>query len=307
MTTALMPAALATEGPAGAANLRDRVARLAFVGCGAVLVAAAILKVGGESVSPFARHGWSRSPAADVAVVVWELLLGVWLVRGAFGATAARRAGGRPGVTPIPWVAAVLTFGGFAAVSATLGLRGRASCGCFGPIEASPWVAFGIDVAALALLAVGRPAWPAWRRDVGTVKWAGGTALALGAAAGIGVAAYGSFDGAVARLRGESLGATRTVIDLGSGRPGDVRSATVTVRNYTSRPARLIGGTSECSCIVTQNLPAEVAGGAEIEIPVSIRIPAGTTPGQLARGVVLFTDRSDQPKIDLRVVCRVEE
>ena len=76
----------------------------------------------------------------QTTTVLWELILGSVLVLG-----FAR---------PITWLATLLTFVVFAAVSGYLGWTGVADCGCFGVIKASPWHAFAVDVTALVLLAI---------------------------------------------------------------------------------------------------------------------------------------------------------
>lgn len=110
---------------------------------GGLLVTAAGLKLAGLAGSAVPAAGWYAQPWVQAAAAGWELVLGAWLL----GGFAPR----------VAWAAAVLTFLGFAAVSASLGLTGVARCGCLGAVKSSPWVAFGIDVAALALLAAGRP------------------------------------------------------------------------------------------------------------------------------------------------------
>ena len=76
------------------------------------------------------------------------MVLGFWLISGANPAWS--------------WVAAFGTFVGFAGISGYFGWVGVANCGCFGVVRASPWAVFGVDVAALLLLA--RHATGPWRR-----------------------------------------------------------------------------------------------------------------------------------------------
>ncbi|MCU0706588.1 MAG: hypothetical protein MUF18_21745, partial [Fimbriiglobus sp.] len=61
-----------------------------------MLLAAAGLKLIGWNVSPFAQYGWLLSPTVQSFAVIWEVLLGVWLL--------SRKA---PFVS---WLAAVFTF-----------------------------------------------------------------------------------------------------------------------------------------------------------------------------------------------------
>lgn len=125
---------------------------LVHAALGVLLLAAAGLKLYGLNVSPFAQYGWLTAPWVQMLAVGWEVVLGLWLLSGAYRAGA--------------WVATVGTFATFAAVSGYLGWIGQASCGCFGVIQASPWHAFAVDVTALALLAVARPDWRAARAEL---------------------------------------------------------------------------------------------------------------------------------------------
>jgi len=85
--------------------------------------------------------------------------------------------------------------------------------GCFGTIEAAPWHAFALDVAALVLLAVGQPSWRAmqtvprgalWRIVSPAAHFVLGVWAIFACFVGIGAWAYGSPEAALARLRGET-------------------------------------------------------------------------------------------------------
>lgn len=110
---------------------------------GILLLAAAGLKLNGLAVDPVGRMGLFTLPAFQIAVVEFEIFLAVWLLWG-------RQPLGS-------WATALAVFTIFAAVSAYQGWIGRASCGCFGRLSVSPWYAFGIDLAVLIALIVGRP------------------------------------------------------------------------------------------------------------------------------------------------------
>ena len=288
--------ALTADRPAFG-NQRNAVGRAAFLLCGLLLLAAAALKLVGWNVAPFAQYGWLLTPTVQTAAVVWEAILGIWLL-------ASFRGTGGPPVSALHWLLAVLTFAAFAAVSGYLGLIGQANCGCFGLIQASPWAAFGVDLAALVLLALGRPA-----KVVGTLRvplGLIGVAIVLATLAGVGTLAFGSLDAAIAKLRGEPLGVTPAVLDFGQGKPGELLTTSVTVRNFTTDPVRLIGGTSDCSCLVTQDLPVTIPPGESVNIAVRLKVPGGT-PGQLTRRVEVFTDCRGRRTLVLTATCRVTE
>ncbi|HEY1487876.1 MAG TPA: hypothetical protein VGF84_17350 [Micromonosporaceae bacterium] len=195
-------------------------------------------------------------------------------------------------------------------MSGYLGAAGVSSCGCLGAIHASPWYAFAADVAALVLLVVGRP-----RREAVAVggmrpvaraglKWVGGVGVLLIGLTAVGTAVYGSPDAALARLRGESL-LLDSYLDFGSGKPGDTREATATIRNVSDRSIRLFGGTSDCSCTVLRDLPVTIEPGGSAAIGIQLHIRT-TDSGRLTRRVFLRTDDPGQQTVRFAIGCRVE-
>jgi hypothetical protein len=244
---------------------------------------AAGLKLYGLQVSAVPRIGPLYAPWVQMAVLQWEIILGLWLVSGWYPLGS--------------WLAAVGTFAAFAAVSGYLGWAGQAGCGCFGSVEASPWHAFAVDVLILLTLAWVRPDWRLLLEHPRlALRRAGGTALAFfaGAAvlfsllAGLGAWMFGSLDAALAHIRGERVSVRPGFVDLGSGAPGQSVATTVELVNRTDRPVRIIGGTSDCSCVTTNDLPVTLAPGESR--PVSIRVGLPTTPGLFNRQAFFWTD-----------------
>jgi hypothetical protein len=261
---------------------------------GVVLLVAAGLKLYGLNVTVLPRVGWFATPQVQVAAVEWELVLGLWLLSGVYQAGA--------------WLAAVSTFGAFAVVSAYFGWIGVASCGCFGVIKASPWAACAVDVAALALLAVARPDLRAgaWRLPAGFAVVAVGAAAVLLALTGVGSWVYGSPQTALARLRGESLTVSSDYVDFGACPAGQMAERVVEVRNWSDRPVRLIGGTSDCSCLTTADLPLTIPPGEARPVTVQLTVPPAKL-GALTRVVELWTDNDEHRTIRLQVGCRIVE
>jgi hypothetical protein len=259
---------------------------------GGLLVVAAGLKLAGLAGSAVPPVGWYAQPWVQAAAAGWELVLGAWLL-GGFAPRAA-------------WAAAVVTFLAFAGVSASLGLTGVASCGCLGAVKSSPWAAFGIDAAALALLAVGRPRAgepaPVHRPVFGGVVTGAAAVLVLLGAAGSWLS--GSPGAALARLRGDVLTVNPGHLDFGPLSAGEARELPVEVSNWSDRPVRLIGGTSDCTCTTLSDLPVTIAPGDRMA--VTVRLAAPPSSGQLTRTVKLRTDHPDQPVVLVRIGCRVE-
>jgi hypothetical protein len=272
-----------------------RISSLIRVSLGTLLLAAAGLKLYGLAISPLPRVGWFAEPWVQLAVAEWELILGLWLISGANPFSS--------------WLAAVATFLSFAGVSAYLGAVGVASCGCFGTIHASPWWAFAIDLAAIVMLAIGRPrpdeqsSSRAVNRD--GLKWVAGSAALLVCLTSAAVIAYGSPEAALARLRGESFSVANSYLDFGSGKPGESLKATATVHNWTGRPVRIIGGTSDCSCTTLGDLPLSINPHDSNGLHVHLTVP-GSAQGRLTRTVFLRTDSPEQPLVLFRIGCRIE-
>jgi hypothetical protein len=264
---------------------------------GGLLLAAAGLKVYGLSVSAIPRVGWFSQPWVQLAAVEWELILGLWLLSGCYARGA--------------WLAALGTFAAFAAVSGYLGWIGVVSCGCFGAIKASPWWAFGVDVAVIGLLLICRPRSeealpnPICHGVPEGLKWVGGAAVLLIGLTVVATLLYDSPAAALARLRGETLTISDPYLDFGSGKAGDTLEAVSTVRNWSSRPVRLIGGTSDCSCTVLEDLPLTIEPGGSSHLRIELKVPV-TARGQMTRTVFLQTDCAEQPTVSLRIGCRVK-
>jgi hypothetical protein len=257
-------------------------------------VTAAALKLYGLNVTAVPRVGWFATPRVQVAAAAWEMVLGMWLLSRAWPAGA--------------WLAAVGTFAVFAGVSGYFGWIGVANCRCFGVIRASPWTAFTVDVAALGLLAVARPDLRAgsFRLPAGFLTIPIGAATILIALTGVGSWVYGSPQAALARLRGETLTVSPNYIDFGSGSPGQELDVAVDVSNWSDRPVRLIGGTSDCSCVTNASLPLRLAAGESRPVTIRLQVPKART-GAMTRTAEIWTDDDRQRTIRLQLGCRIME
>jgi hypothetical protein len=154
---------------------------------GLLLLAAAGLKIYGWSVSTVPPVGWFSTPSVQAVAVGWEIFLSIWLLSG-FALIGS-------------WSAAIITFVSLAGVSGYLGWIGQATCDCFGVIQASPWLAFAVDLAALMMLISVGPSLPekaedkrkeAWREAGVFVCFVLGIGVMLAALMGIGGWIYGS-------------------------------------------------------------------------------------------------------------------
>lgn len=248
-------------------------------------------------------HAWlggmdGRLAGVDVqvAVVEWELILGLWLLTGAVP-VAAR-------------IACFITFLAFAGVSFYLGMIGQASCGCFGAIQASPWHAFAFDVGILILLILSKfmpkdrtlANQQIGRHAAGLV---GGVILCLGLATGMGSVVFGSPNAALAYLRGESVTVRPSFLDVGAGKAGDVVEASVEVVNWTDKVVLVYGGTSDCSCIATSDLPLQIEPGKSSRMVVRVRLP-NDGRGLFSRKAFLRTDCERARIVTFGLTGRIE-
>lgn len=268
---------------------RSTVVRIAV---GVFLLVTAGLKLYGLGTSAVPRVGWFAQPWVQLLAIEWELVLGAWLLSGRWPRAS--------------WLLAVLTFGAFAAVSGYLGWVGVASCGCFGVIKTNPWWAFGIDVIAFSLLAVSRSRGQEVERVSGACSRAASVAVAVAIIVLIGSLVFGSTEVAVARLRGETVTVDQRSINFGDGKPGDDLQSVVTVFNWSSQPLKLIGGTTDCSCLTTSDLPVLIPPGESRKIAIHLKVPTAT-PGTFTREAQLWTDHEHSMAIRIRLACRITE
>jgi len=217
-----------------------------------------------------------------MAAVEAEALIGLWLLTGGFPL--------------LLWLAALMCFSVLASVSMYLGIEGQASCGCFGAkLPVSPWYAMGLDLAAVAALVCWRPRQGYWS-DSATLRRilavAAGTGVIL--AVGFGGLAwmYGSPYEALSHVRGEAITVESIVSYVGDGIAGEQRSFTIQLANHRDRPIKVIGGTTTCSCIATNDLPIIVP--PRESRPITVRITFRGSPGRFRHSFVLYTDDEKQ-------------
>jgi hypothetical protein len=238
----------------------------------------------GWRIDPVARVGVFASPGFQTLVIQFELVLGLWLLSGKWLAGA--------------WLTSVATFSVFASFSCYSGLIGQATCGCFGTIHASPWWAFGIDVGILISLAFVRPDPRGWLEMTAeersmrlrtVVCFLASVAATLCLLWGGASLIFGSVPAVLAHFRGETITVIPSLLDVGRGLVGELRSAQIEIKNWSDKPVRVVGGTSDCSCGTTSGLPIEIAPGQTRPLSVSVRFPP--SEGIFTRTAMLLGSR----------------
>jgi len=271
----------------------QRYARVIEMTVGLGLLIAGGLKLAGLTGPALPAVGWTAALPVQVAAGMWEVVVGTLLVVGAS--------------RPLGWWLGIATFLGFTAVSLQLARQGVARCGCFGAVPASPWQAFAIDVVALILLLTARSG---GQRSLGGVRLRAVAGVGLGAVGMLGVAvvggslAFGSLTATLAHLRGATVEAP-SYLDLGAAPPGQTITNSAAITNWTDNPVRLIGGTSDCTCLTTGELPVTIPAGRTVEIAITLRVPR-TTPGRLIRTIEIWTDCDRRRTLRVQLGCLVE-
>lgn len=277
-----------------------RSQRIVFAVLGLFLVVTALLKVDGSADGALGQNTILFSPRVQFAVMEAEGLLGLWLLGG-----WAKRAA---------WFFAVAFFLVVAGFSLYLGLMGQSSCGCFGRIHVSPWNAFALDVASLTVLGLFRPS---FQQEQGEAKaaahhrlresvWiAGGAgAILIVCLGGVLVAGGGRPGDLLARLRGDHISVEPPVSDMGSDVAGQTRRFTVRLHNHTDHTIRIVGGTTSCACIATDDLPVSLPPVSSVLVTVSARFKG--TPGLFQQQFVfIYTDGKEQGRIVARFEGRI--
>jgi hypothetical protein len=258
-----------------------------------LLFSAAASKLYGLGLEPLQATPFFSSARSEVAVIELEIILGLWLLSG----WAVRAA----------WVAGLMFFCSLASVSLYLALTGQRSCGCFGPVEVHPWLTFALDVAAVAALIIWRPSLAA-DMQVGTLlpgllKIGAGALVLLVLIAGAFLLLFDNPVDALAKLRGESITVEPVASDIGEGSVGEERVFRLQLSNRSNRGIRIVGGTSNCSCIATESLPITLLKGESKSINVKVKFSGSV--GRFQHRFVLLTDDELQPVVIAQFAGRV--
>lgn len=258
---------------------------------GILLLTAALFKTSGTRFDPFFST-FSYYSSASLMLVQYELLLGSFLVFGLFKKAT--------------WLLSLLTFSIFSIASFYSGWNGNANCGCFGDVVINPWFVFILDLLIIILLVVWRP--QKWREVEGVkfsmIHFVTGIAVSSLIIATILFIYFEDFDKATAWFRGESLVFSPRVIDFGSAKQNQTLKLAVSVTNGTDGYVRIIGGTSNCSCSIVEDLPVIMKPGESVSFQVSYH--TGRSRGLVHRQIKVLSDHLHQRAIPLEIIGYVE-
>jgi len=106
-------------------------------------------------------------------------------------------------------------------------------------------------------------------------------------------------------VRAESIVVEPSVSQVGEAAVGEQRTFTIQLSNHRDRPVKIMGGTTTCSCITTDDLPIIVPPNESRGILVRMRFQG--RPGRFQHSVVLYTDNENQQTVTARFAGRVFE
>lgn len=123
--------------------------------------------------------------------------------------------------------------------------------------------------------------------------------LALAGVAQRAVRELGSLAGALAFLNGDRLIPDAYTKSFGTAQAGPSASVVFNLANKSTRPIKIMGSRSSCTCMALDGLPAVVQAGSSLQLKVQVR---PTARQRLVTGVVmLYPDYEGQPYVSLRV------
>jgi hypothetical protein len=263
---------------------------------GVLLLTAAALKIYGLWSGTSPEEGPLATPQLQIATIEIEVILGLWMLSGQWAIAA--------------WVAAVAWFAVLAVASLYMGLEGQADCGCLGPkVHVSPWWMFGFHLAAVGALAASRPrnanVNATSTRIAPVIRVMAGTALLVALIAGGFLFATDDPESALALLRGDCVTVEPAISQLGEGHRGEFRTFAIELRNYSDRPCCVFGGTTNCQCISSNDLPATIPAHGTRQLHVIARFSGAS--GQFLRRFILHVDDGEDGVVVARFRGRVIE
>jgi hypothetical protein len=114
-----------------------------------------------------------------------------------------------------------------------------------------------------------------------------------------GISRFGSQAAAVGYLRGEIIHADARIKSFGD-QPIDTKTeVSFVLTNLTSRPIKIVGSSTTCSCTIAENLPMTIVphGSASVNVAVSI----GQELGAVRQDVEFYTDCPNLPSLVVSV------
>ena len=102
-----------------------------------------------------------------------------------------------------------------------------------------------------------------------------------------------------AHLRGDALIVSPASIDLGRIPPAERQDFKISVKNIASRPIKIVGASSTCTCIASDGLPKTIEAGQSLTLDV--RVVAPRHKPEFSQVLTYYTDSPESPKLAVPV------
>ena len=206
-----------------------------------------------------------------------------------------------------PLLVALITFAGFTAVNLRDIAHGVAKCGCFGDLPVTPWTALAIDASALALLVI---AYATLRRGetfrtdtrAALTQFVACQLLLAGCWSAFVAASARSSEVALASFGNDDIAVLPGQIDFGVSPAGESAYRTVTIHNLSASPLIFFGGTADCGCVTTADMPVTIPPGESRGIGITLKLPA--TAGTFRCEAYLWTDNPSHKTLVVELTGR---
>jgi hypothetical protein len=106
----------------------------------------------------------------------------------------------------------------------------------------------------------------------------------------------------------DQLQVDESPIRVGRLRPGETVAVSITLRNRSSKPVRLVGSGDVCTtwgCLAGKGLPAEIRPRSSREVPIELRTSRRGFSGEFSGLIVLYTDSPGNEQIPVPVTGRI--
>ena len=90
---------------------------------------------------------------------------------------------------------------------------------------------------------------------------------------------------------------------FGNAESGSVPRVTFTLANFTKRSITILGSKSSCTCVLTLNLPMEIAPSQKL--PLNIEVLTRRKTGSVSESIRLYTDIPEECDLTLTLSGRV--
>lgn len=112
--------------------------------------------------------------------------------------------------------------------------------------------------------------------------------------------AFGNPSNTLRYLAGQNYVIRPDTVNMGLGPCGEPRLATVTVRNLSFSPIRIVGASTSCRCLIADDMPIEIEAFSQKTVKFTMRVDSpGVSTEQTAR---LYVDEGGQGKLSQAVV-----